>query len=344
MIDIIIPVYNAGNLLYRCVDSLLNQTDKKDYKIYLIDDGSTDISSKICDEYAIKYENTHVFHKKNGGGVDARQYGINCSNGEYIVFVDADDFVERNYIANLKKALINSADYYILNNKRNYITKKGYYVEKNFLQDKYISLEQTYIWMLSSMINAVWDKIYVRKIIKENNIQFKTKITHGDDFYINMTYLQSVNKVYCQNTFSYVHIIDSPVSVCKHDVSINRLYDIKLLYDTTINLIPKYIDKTVMEKFKKSILDTYFVSVGLMVRQGKTSKELNEFFLNESLPQINIDLINSKKERLRYWILTHRKYRLAGIFSYICNMSMYLRILDKRYEKQNMLIKGRKIK
>ena len=92
LISIIVPVYNVEKYLERCVDSIISQT-YKDIEIILVDDGSTDNSGKMCDELTKKDNRIRVFHKKNGGLSDARNYGIDKAKGKYIGFVDSDDFV-----------------------------------------------------------------------------------------------------------------------------------------------------------------------------------------------------------------------------------------------------------
>lgn len=92
-VSIIVPIYNAEKYLHRCVDSLLAQ-DFSDYEILLIDDGSLDASSKICDDYAQKECKVKVFHQKNSGVAAARQLGIEQAQGEYTIHVDADDWVD----------------------------------------------------------------------------------------------------------------------------------------------------------------------------------------------------------------------------------------------------------
>lgn len=91
-ISVIIPVYNAEKYLYRCIDSVINQT-YNNLEIILVDDGSTDSSGKICDLYKAKDERIKVIHKKNGGQSTARNRGIESSSGDYIVFVDSDDWI-----------------------------------------------------------------------------------------------------------------------------------------------------------------------------------------------------------------------------------------------------------
>lgn len=93
MLSIIVPVYNVEKYLKRCVDSLVNQT-YTDIEIILVDDGSSDKSPLICDDYAEKYENVKVYHKQNGGAVSAYILGIKKSRGDYIAFIDSDDWVE----------------------------------------------------------------------------------------------------------------------------------------------------------------------------------------------------------------------------------------------------------
>ena len=99
-ISIIIPVYNTENYLHCCIDSILAQT-YTDFELLLIDDGSTDKSSKICDEYAEKDSRIRVIHKENGGANAARKLGIEKANGEYVIFVDSDDSILQNGIEKL---------------------------------------------------------------------------------------------------------------------------------------------------------------------------------------------------------------------------------------------------
>lgn len=96
-ISIIVPVYNVEKYLRKCIDSILNQTFK-DFELILIDDGSTDESGKICDEYNLKDNRIKVIHKENGGLSSARNAGLDIAQGEYIGFVDSDDWIESDQI------------------------------------------------------------------------------------------------------------------------------------------------------------------------------------------------------------------------------------------------------
>lgn len=100
LVSIIVPVYKAEKYIDKCIISILKQT-YTNYELILVDDGSPDRCPEICDQYAIKYHNIIVFHKKNGGLSDARNYGVERARGEYITFIDADDYVSEQYLEKL---------------------------------------------------------------------------------------------------------------------------------------------------------------------------------------------------------------------------------------------------
>ena len=99
-VSVIVPVYNVEKYLDRCITSILKQTHP-DFELLLIDDGSRDSSGNICDAWAQADARISVFHKENGGLSDARNYGIDHAKGEYITFVDSDDYVGRDYLKTL---------------------------------------------------------------------------------------------------------------------------------------------------------------------------------------------------------------------------------------------------
>lgn len=100
LVSVIIPVFNSKRFLRRCLESVIAQ-DYEDFETILVDDGSTDDSGTICEEYSEKYANVVVYHKKNGGASLARKYGLEKANGKYVCFVDSDDWVAPDYISKL---------------------------------------------------------------------------------------------------------------------------------------------------------------------------------------------------------------------------------------------------
>lgn len=104
LISFIVPVYNVEKYLDTCITSIVDQK-YKDYEIILVDDGSTDSSPKICDRYEHQHSFIKTIHKENGGLSDARNYGIKAAKGEYILFVDSDDYIAPDAVENIVNTL-----------------------------------------------------------------------------------------------------------------------------------------------------------------------------------------------------------------------------------------------
>lgn len=130
LISVIIPVYKVEKFLHRCVDSVINQT-YKNLEIILIDDGSPDNCGNICDEYAKKDTRIKVIHQENQGLSGARNSGLNIAKGEYIYFIDSDDYIKKNTLENMIK--YSEKDILILYQEQQYI----YYLMENLKKENY---------------------------------------------------------------------------------------------------------------------------------------------------------------------------------------------------------------
>lgn len=166
LISIIVPIYNVEQYLKRCVDSLLKQS-YKNIEIILIDDGSPDNCPSICDEYAKDDSRIRVFHKTNGGLSDARNYGLKQSLGEFIIFVDADDYVDKNYISTLfeniikYKADISICSYYYSYNEQNTLGTL-----KNSSVQVFNNIEAIKeLYKFNSYGVGVWNKLFKRELL-----------------------------------------------------------------------------------------------------------------------------------------------------------------------------------
>ena len=125
IVSIIVPVYNAEKFLRRCIDSILAQTFT-DWELLLIDDGSKDASGNICDEYATKDGCIRVFHKENGGVSSARNLGLDHAKGEWVTFVDSDDYIEENFLKSFEGNL--DADLVVGNASSGIFTSNRYQI------------------------------------------------------------------------------------------------------------------------------------------------------------------------------------------------------------------------
>lgn len=174
LISIIVPVYNMEKYIDKCINSIINQT-YKNIEIIIVDDGSTDKSSKIIDKYKKIDKRIKFYHKKNGGLADARNYGLEKATGEYIGFVDSDDYIENNMYEKLYNNLIKyKADISVVN--YNLVYEKDFNYKKNFkeISDKLIILNKMETIKLllddNKFGNYAWNKLYKRELF--NNIKY----------------------------------------------------------------------------------------------------------------------------------------------------------------------------
>ena len=148
LISIIIPVYKVEKYIYKCIDSVLNQT-YKNLEIILVDDGSPDKCPEICEEYAKKDNRIKIIHKKNGGLSDARNAGLKVATGKYIGFVDSDDYIEKDMYQVLYNNIIKTnSDISIVNLKE---VKENEIIENN-VKDEQNTIEYTKLEGLKKLI------------------------------------------------------------------------------------------------------------------------------------------------------------------------------------------------
>lgn len=181
LVSIIVPIYNVEKYLRKCVDSLLKQS-YSNIEILLIDDGSTDNSGRISDEYS-NYNNVRVYHKENGGLSDARNFGIEHSKGEFLAFVDSDDYVTEDYILRMLDKIqktdvdIVACSYYDISEDGQILGKiqstDRILNEKNFWDDIYINIKATPAY------GVAWNKLYKRNVFE--NLRYRKGILNEDD-------------------------------------------------------------------------------------------------------------------------------------------------------------------
>ena len=167
-VSVIIPVYNVEKYLTRCVESVINQT-YKNIEIVLVDDGSTDDSLKICNQISKKDSRVKVYHKENGGSGSARNYGLNKSSGEYILFIDSDDYIENDTV----EKMIEHKDYDIVYcgfDRVDENTKKVYSKEMIKMPFDELEINDDTILETAFLSPSVWGKLYKRQLIE--NIKF----------------------------------------------------------------------------------------------------------------------------------------------------------------------------
>ena len=203
-ISIIVPVYNAQKTIARCIESILNQ-DYKDFELLLIDDGSKDDSGNICDGYAGQDERVRVIHKENSGVSDTRNLALKEAVGEYLQFLDADDWITPNATRLLVESMESNncdmviADFYRVIGER--LSHKG-----SIDEDGVLSRENFANLMMENPADfyygVLWNKLYKKEIIEKHHLNMNPKISWCEDFMFNLEYIR-----YCEN----IYVLQVPI-------------------------------------------------------------------------------------------------------------------------------------
>lgn len=238
LISVIVPIYNSEHTLRKCVDSLLAQTFKQ-FEVLLINDGSTDNSAKICDEYQLIDSRVRVFHQLNGGVSSARKLGIDNAHGKYSIHADPDDWVEPNMLADLyQKAISESADMVICDFYINDYRKEEYCKQEPSVMDNEVILKE----MFTRLHGSTCNKLIKNELYSRYKIHFPQEITFCEDEFVIASMLKQPIKV-CYLAQAYYHYwrdtakkslsLRYSESVLKEDLYIRTLFD-TLLQDTNV--------------------------------------------------------------------------------------------------------------
>lgn len=223
LISVIVPVYKVEKELPRCVDSILRQTYPH-LQIILVDDGSPDGCGAICDAYAAAHENVQVIHKENGGLSDARNAGIEHADGDYLMFIDSDDYIEPDMAEKLYRALQSAdADMSICNYLHDCAPNEAQSypndlpIADGVLSGREILAEQVFVgsgvWFI-----IVCNKLYSKKLFDE--IRFPVGKLNEDEFVFHRIMLQC-ERVACVHDALY-HYVIRPGSIMRSDFSSRR--------------------------------------------------------------------------------------------------------------------------
>lgn len=205
IVSIIVPVYNAANHLQYCIESILSQT-YRNFELLLIDDGSSDLSGKICDDFALLDNRIITFHKLNGGVSSARNYGLDRIQGQYFTFIDADDWIDECHIQNFMDN-IDGQDW-IMQGIRNIDRSK--HSGKEMRSESIIKAEtkEDVDRLLIEVPAFGWvsNKMYRASIVKQYNLRFITRLNINEDRVFNLMYSIYVNSFLMLPTVTYNYV------------------------------------------------------------------------------------------------------------------------------------------
>lgn len=311
LFSIIIPIYNVEKYLSKCIDSVINQ-EYKNIEIILVDDGSPDNCPKICDKYAEKDSRIKVIHKENGGLSDARNYGIKAAKGEYLLFLDSDDYWEgdcclKNIVKKIDKnpeidvLVYGCMDYSCISGKKE-ISRTGYNNEIITAQSKYEVLK--YFFESGLFPGSAWITVTRRKFIVDNKLFFIKGIKSEDIDWLLNVFLHA-NKFDSVDDYFYIYLkyrSDSITGTINKKSVEDLLYIIEKWSKIIENKQYEYISPFVNDYLSYHLLCT----VILYNRLSKSDKKE----IKERIKRNDNILRNLKTKKVKYASII---YKILGI-------------------------------
>lgn len=278
-ISVIIPVYNVENYLKQCVDSILNQS-YTDLEVFLVDDGSTDLSSQMCEEYARNDKRVRVFHKENNGQSGARNMGIDACSGDFIAFVDSDDWLHPKMYETLMESLkTNNADVACCNcfNVVDGIIDE---LEDSYSKECIIfdNKEDIFLHVFGvepSIRPEIWNKLYKREVIAD--VRFKERQIHQDVFFDRMIF-RNANVVVYNDIPLYYYRVNRPGSTNFRPINENRLPFFKEIEDMAAQLREENCPKAAVQVEKLAMGRAVFFYTHCT--SPNVAKQFHEWFVH----------------------------------------------------------------
>jgi len=276
-ISVIVPIYNVEKYLEKCIDSILTQTFV-DFECILIDDGSSDNSPTICDEYAKKDDRIKVIHKENGGVSSARNAGLEIAQGEWVTFIDSDDWVEKNYFDILYNNAIKAncdlslCGINIINEKNGFVKKPKVFPIMVF--DRISAKKEFFRGHLFAVYTVC--KLVKQKYIYENNITFDTNLKACEDGLFWFEIIDKTDKVLYDSTPCYNYVRNANSSSV--ETSPKFIDNYMTFFVATKKMINIETNESVVRKIKsfEVIIATWLCSV--LLQSDVFVKEKYEFY------------------------------------------------------------------
>lgn len=327
-ISVIVPVYNVKSLLPRCIDSLLNQ-QFTDYELLLIDDGSTDGSGDICDKYGKKDSRIKVIHKSNEGVSRTRNRGIDEAKGEWLTFVDSDDYVTPDYLSSLYACIGSGIDLVVQYSKHIRENGEPLYDEYNLPECKIVYERCDFGKMVKEQFIAqrgqIHSKLFKTELLNNRAIRFNSEINFCEDWIFLFNYLNVINQKVCCSPISNYFYIDREGSLSHAENDFASEY-------ATFCII-KDIALEFCSKYNANVIDlgpTYMMHKAITLVTSKAQlcsiRKVDWDFFRRYFK------VTSMKTAVDKWMIDH-------FYSYPSVLFLYLRIVRKfrkALEKHNL--------
>lgn len=290
MISVVVPIYKIENFLPTCIESLLAQT-YSEIEIILVDDGSPDNCPKICDDYAKKFSNIKVIHKKNGGLVSARKIGVQMAKGDFIGYVDGDDWVEPEMFANLRECqkIFNAdivaagftKDIGVLSTKHFNFISDGFYDKTKLQAEIYFKMMYDPNSNMPGVYTYVWNKLFRKSFVCQKQMNIPNNIFIGEDAALTYPSLLEVQNLCITKNCAY-HYRQRANSMLKDTTSFkNSIQGIKNLY----YFLSNYINSNPKFQYLKEQMERYILFMLISLSGGVVLKSDGkiDFFCYDNL-------------------------------------------------------------
>lgn len=297
LFSIILPIYNTEKYLIRCLDSIHAQT-YPDYEVLMINDGSTDSSSEICQQYQQKDCRFHLLSQENHGVSAARNHGLKFAQGKYILFVDSDDKVTTNFVRDFANELEKSCvdlvicNYYECLLDHNQNNTKAYDFGEVSVETYMKKMARNPI---ANYYGVLWNKAFRHDVIDRWNLQFDTSLSFGEDFKFLMEYLEKIQVLRTIKSYNYYYTYDRKESLGKGNpdpyvyadqiaetyVSYKKLWEVKKMYWNHKKLVQYFGARMYFERLNAQVLrdDEYenYLSQKCLRDNGYTNADIRFF-------------------------------------------------------------------
>lgn len=320
LITVIVPVYKVEKYLNRCVDSILAQT-YTNFECILVDDGSPDNSPVICDEYAKKDNRVRVIHKVNGGVSSARNAGLDVAKGEWVCFVDSDDWVEREYLEKMERVGgKNNCDLVVCG--INEQLKSGKFIKRSYFSKNYLCKSHSEVLKIFcflrkkpenvSSLHSPFNKLYKSSLL--NGVRFRTDIKMGEDYLFNLAYFDTDGSMFLLSDCLY--------NYCFNESSATNVITEKNFFDnlTIVEETYRFYEKNALKKTSAddfAAIMTNWAAVACV----KGKYDLKNFVYFSKFRKLITDgaLVRSMNVPGRFLVLFLYKFKFDKLLNWICN-------------------------
>lgn len=320
-LSIILPVYNVEKYIEKCILSIIEQIEQED-ELIIVDDGSKDKSGEICDDYAARYQNIQVHHIENAGVSNARNVGLCYATGQYVWFMDSDDYIKSDAVAIIKSKLAQDvADLLVFDAEA--VNEDGQTIEIVGIEDAaYFEAQEDNISKMIFCNTALWNRIYRMEVIRNAKLQFDKGITIAEDLLFNFKYLLACKdiKYVAETLYFYVIRANSAMAGAGKNADVSVALDALYTY---------YREKDAYEAYKEALdylaVKHYYIVTSVRIIRTGTSfrecKKINQWFAEREI------LVSFKNPYIKQLPLKHK------LIIVLLKMKMY-KVIRFLFEKK----------